>query len=599
MSETAKHRDIARPYCEGNGCDIGSSGNPVVPWAIQLDLPHADYLHYNPVRPEAAIHWRGDCRSLPFLDGMLDWVHCLPTGTQVLTSGGTKEIQQITEGDGVYGSDGEWHRVMAVYQKRHIGSLVRCRLPGNAFDLLATENHRVPVIRDGARHLVCAGDVVAGDYLIVPYSNAVQETPWFDLKNCLPGNASYEKVFELRSQGFTIDEIAAATGLPRSTVWQWYTKRKTPWDAYRIEDGEIVSGANTKAMPERVALDDELLRLIGYYVSDGCAVNGSGFTVSFYFGKEETRFRDDVVSIMLRRFGVSPVEDSEDVKPNLCYARFCSKILWHVFRYFGGEPRDKHLAGVLMRLPPLLQKSLLSGLWRGDGSVSKSGDSAYYATSSLRLAFQVRELLFRQGWTAGMDRHKNVDPRGEGDHVLHRVRICGREVDEMAILADKVFEPITGYRHNKRKNKHLLQEGCCGLLVTEVSREPYDGFVYDLTIDGETAPDHLFMAGGVLTHNSSHVLEDFLDWCPVLKEWDRVLKVGGFLLVAVPDHERFRKAVLRGQGDNLGHRHESHVGELSAHLGATYHIFMDDFVSDSPDEYSILFIGRKKALWPR
>lgn len=98
--------------------------------------------------------------------------------------------------------------------------------------------------------------------------------------------------------------------------------------------------------------------------------------------------------------------------------------------------------------------------------------------------------------------------------------------------------------------------------------------------------------------HSSHVLEDFEDWTPILKEWDRVLHVGAFLLIAVPDHERFRRAVKNGQGDNLGHKHESHVGELSHYLSPTYHVFMDDFVNDNPNEYSILFIGRKKSQWP-
>ncbi len=97
--------------------------------------------------------------------------------------------------------------------------------------------------------------------------------------------------------------------------------------------------------------------------------------------------------------------------------------------------------------------------------------------------------------------------------------------------------------------------------------------------------------------HASHVLEDFLDWNPVLAEWDRVLKIGGFLLVAVPDLARFRAAVFNGQGDNLGHKHESHVGELTACLGATYHVFVDGFVNDNRDEYSILFVGRKRLLW--
>lgn len=102
---------------------------------------------------------------------------------------------------------------------------------------------------------------------------------------------------------------------------------------------------------------------------------------------------------------------------------------------------------------------------------------------------------------------------------------------------------------------------------------------------------------GVLSWvHSSHVLEDFEDWRSVLKEWDRVLMIGGFLIIAVPDHERFRAAVARGQGDNLGHKHESHVGELSSYLSASYHVFHDNFVSDNPQEYSIVFIGRKNKL---
>ncbi len=43
-SETAKYRHLTAEYCFQNdmpavGVDIASQGDPVVPWAIQLDLP--------------------------------------------------------------------------------------------------------------------------------------------------------------------------------------------------------------------------------------------------------------------------------------------------------------------------------------------------------------------------------------------------------------------------------------------------------------------------------------------------------------------------------------------------------------------------------
>lgn len=75
MSETSLCRHITAPFCQGNGCDVGSGGDPVVPWAIQVDLPDEkfkEYGHANEIT--APIHWRGDCRNLPFKDGTMDWL---------------------------------------------------------------------------------------------------------------------------------------------------------------------------------------------------------------------------------------------------------------------------------------------------------------------------------------------------------------------------------------------------------------------------------------------------------------------------------------------------------------------------------------------
>lgn len=76
MSETAKYRHLTVPYCNGNGVDLGSGGNPVVPWAISVDLPGEQYATYNAGNlPEHSVHWRGDALNLPFKDGVLDFVY--------------------------------------------------------------------------------------------------------------------------------------------------------------------------------------------------------------------------------------------------------------------------------------------------------------------------------------------------------------------------------------------------------------------------------------------------------------------------------------------------------------------------------------------
>lgn len=75
-SETAKYRHLTAPYCSGAGVDIASQGVPVVPWAIQFDLPENEFLHYSSGHPPASpIPLRGHADRLPFVDNSLDFVY--------------------------------------------------------------------------------------------------------------------------------------------------------------------------------------------------------------------------------------------------------------------------------------------------------------------------------------------------------------------------------------------------------------------------------------------------------------------------------------------------------------------------------------------
>ncbi len=91
---------------------------------------------------------------------------------------------------------------------------------------------------------------------------------------------------------------------------------------------------------------------------------------------------------------------------------------------------------------------------------------------------------------------------------------------------------------------------------------------------------------------ASHLLEDFLNWESVLTEWNRVIKVGGYIIIMVPDHNIFRQCVMNGQEDNLAHQHESYPGELTKHYTELFPNFdiIHDYITDS---YNILFVAKK------
>lgn len=79
-SEIAKVRHLASPYLDftkGPVADIGTQGVPVVPYAIQLDLPRDQALKYSGDSPEKGpIQLRGSIENLPFDDRSM-WAICL------------------------------------------------------------------------------------------------------------------------------------------------------------------------------------------------------------------------------------------------------------------------------------------------------------------------------------------------------------------------------------------------------------------------------------------------------------------------------------------------------------------------------------------
>lgn len=75
MSETARYRHLVEKYCTGCGLDVGSGGDPVVPWAWQLDLKIQEFARYHGEEKLAGpIQIAGDAANLPVQSGSLDFV---------------------------------------------------------------------------------------------------------------------------------------------------------------------------------------------------------------------------------------------------------------------------------------------------------------------------------------------------------------------------------------------------------------------------------------------------------------------------------------------------------------------------------------------
>ena len=95
---------------------------------------------------------------------------------------------------------------------------------------------------------------------------------------------------------------------------------------------------------------------------------------------------------------------------------------------------------------------------------------------------------------------------------------------------------------------------------------------------------------------SSHLLEDFSDWKPLLSEWVRVLKPGGHLIILIPDKKLFAAAMARGQIGNPAHKHEGRVGELTEYAAKfRLELIEDRLTGCFENDYTILFVARKST----
>lgn len=597
MSETAKHRHLVEQYCQGNGMDLGSASEPVVPHAIACDLPLDRYKIYNRDRPDGIIQWRGSAEELPFYNETLDFVHCLTPGTPIRTRRGMIPVEAVLVGDSVQSFSG-WKTVTAITSKPHNGTVVSIQTHRLPWDLSLTGNHRILIWDIGHAKFKNAEDIAVGDKLISPFESEVKDVDAFRVRDMLPvNNPDYQSVLDLQAAGLKLKAISETTGIHRSTVWQWMTNRRTPNDCFVENDGWITSSIKTVAVKSIVPVNSGLMRLIGYYVSDGCASN-SNWHVAFYFGKKEKLYRDDTIELIRELFGVMPVAEAYGEKGNIFHVRYCSKILWHVFRSLGGVPRAKRIADWVMLLPPEKQEHLLGGMIAGDGSVASDATAAHYVSSSPALAMQARELMLRCGMACSLYKAANSvvfkkDNR-RVDSIAYKTSVSGVHAERLGRLSGTLRDLPKFRLPRYHPTGSIVAPGVFVVDVKSALTVPYVGPVFDLTLKAESEFDKTFSASGVLVHNSSHLLEDWpiQQWPTILHEWCRVLKPGGYLIVALPDHERFRAAVRRGQGDNLGHKHESRKGELAIFLPG-WKILYDDFVNDDPNEYSLLTVAQK------
>src|SRR3990167_813297 len=269
---------------------------------------------------------------------------CVSGDTLIFINPGLKEIQDITQGTRVLSHDGNYHEVTAVHNRVYRGKIYSIKV-NNLGTTLVTPEHHILALKAGKRDKFklykgcmpdwyCAGELKKGDLALYPIPKITND----------------------------INEIGLDIGKPK-------------WDF------------KSKALPKKIKVDNSFCRLIGYYLAEGYVrTDKSKGSIGFVFGSQEKTYIRDVVSLMQKLFNIKPAGLMQNQRKTASDIAFYSARLARFFEAnFGKGAVNKRLPFWAMQLPLEKQRSLLCGLWRGDGYIDIKRQRAKYVTISRQI----------------------------------------------------------------------------------------------------------------------------------------------------------------------------------------------------------------------
>jgi len=277
-----------------------------------------------------------------------DWCPgCLSPETQIVTRDGVKPVSEIAVGDVVLAHDGKYHSVTETMSHQHPAPMNRLTVQ-NFGSVVLTPDHPVYLARRRRGHA----------------SNSVFEPEWVEAGAVRRGDY-------------------VAFPVPMETVDQ---------PALTISYERKKKDTRSKPLPATIPLDEEFLRLAGYYIAEGHAHHRE---IGFTFGSTEMGLAEDTVQLVgkVAELGATIKErpDRGSIEVHVSSSHLATIFV----ELFGAGAKAKHVPTPLMLLPPQKQRALIGGLWAGDGTWGKK--NASYRTISPVLAEQMKVLLLRQG----------------------------------------------------------------------------------------------------------------------------------------------------------------------------------------------------------
>ena len=403
---------------------------------------------------------------------------CFPKDTKIQTMKGWESIQDIKRGSFVLTHKGQYREVYEETIRDYKGKMIKINNKKFNLDVEITEEHPI---------LAAEGSYLSNGMLRKPTS-AFRNYRKYEPEFIEAGKITEKHIllYPINQQVLNYDTIFIDNYLDDLSI-------KNDLVAY-----ENKNKIQTKWIKNEIRVTKELLRLFGYYISEG---SSSNCNLKFSFNSKETEYIEDVQNCIKSIFDLGSNLDLSNLENNGISVVVCSKVLSDLFaKLFGKGAHKKHIYASLMTLPINKQIELLKGLFNGDGYIStKSRNRLGYTTVSQELALNVRDLLLRQGIISSIRKSKYTDR----ETYRYDITISGEDANKLRILFG--LEPITNTVN--QGSLAWIDDGYVWLPIHSLDSYDYEGQVFNLSIED----DESYCTTNFAVHNCTLIHRSLLE----------------------------------------------------------------------------------------
>jgi len=415
-------------------------------------------------------------------------IGCFVPGTKVLMDDGSlKNIENVKVGDRVISHTGQVREVKNTFEYEQNGEMLQISVANSNVPIITTKGHEILAIR----HKSCTKGE-SREYRVCK--------PTCSQKYCVEPPYKDYKLEWIPAEELRINDIVV---YPRYKTAGEYPSRIDLVDYlketknYKYDDDYVWAQKHVK-VPRYVLINEDFMRLAGYYVSEGGA-SSSGGTVNFTFNVKEINYVIEVIKLIRKIFGQDVRIRIEDRSENNSYRIYISSRIISILMsdLFGENTYKKQVPNWFINLPNDHLINFLETAIFGDGctTIPRRVD---YSTVSLTL-FSQMQLMFRKlGYITYASLEKKSNPKHSDRYRLY---IGGNQIDRLLDEFAGLNIDLKDLGITNIQRKAWIDDNYIYLQIKNIKSVNYKGKVYDLQVDTDTSYV-VGGIGGITVHNS-------------------------------------------------------------------------------------------------